>query len=357
VDTGRIEGTVAVVAAEAGVPGLSIAVTDHEGLLFSGARGFQDRGSGAVAHKATRYRWFSMTKLVTATAAVQLADRGVLDLDAPVSRHLPCWPARNTSSVRQLLSHTAGLANPLPIGWVHLAGTAGPDQSEMLERLVHRRGLVSSGNQHRARYSNLGYLAAAEVISRSTGTPFTEHVERELLRPLGMASTGFDHPAEDAATGYLNIPGLLVPVVKKMLPDGLLGESHNGIRSFNPFLVDGAGYGGLIGSATDGARFLRMHLNDGELDGTRVLSATAALQMRQFVARGRTFDHAVGWFRDRAHGPAGQWYWEHYGTGAGYWNVARVYPDRGVGIVIMTNSTRRFDFDRIMTTITKDHLT
>ena len=70
-----------------------------------------------------------MTKIVTATAALRLADEGRLDLSAPVGQygdHLKA-PGVGQPSVRQLLSHTAGLANPLPIRWAHRAEAAPPD--------------------------------------------------------------------------------------------------------------------------------------------------------------------------------------------------------------------------------------
>jgi CubicO group peptidase (beta-lactamase class C family) len=126
------------------------------------------------------------------------------------------------------------------------------------------------------------------------------------------------------------------------------GRRHARPRSIPPFLVDGAGYGGLVGPVTDAARFLQMHLNDGQLDGTRILAADTARQMRTIVARGRPFDHATGWFRrPRGHDT----YVEHYGTGVDFWNVMRIYPEHDLGITIMSNSTVGYPFHQLMTAI------
>jgi CubicO group peptidase (beta-lactamase class C family) len=111
----------------------------------------------------------------------------------------------------------------------------------------------------------------------------------------------------------------------------------------NPFAVDGPAYGGLIGNVLDAGRFLRMHLRDGELDGNRILAPATARRMRIVDRPGKPFDHAIGWFRRPGRG-AGQWV-EHFGAGAGFWNVMRLYPDRGVGFVVMSNSTRTYDFE------------
>jgi CubicO group peptidase (beta-lactamase class C family) len=337
------------------VPGLSIAVVDAAGMLLDTGFGHADIADGIPATAATRYRWFSMTKLVTATAAVQLSDQGKLDLTSQVRTHLDSWPAGHAATVGQLLSHTAGLPNPLPVKWVHPVGAAHPDQTAMLDRLLHRHGAATRPPGGPARYSNIGYLAAAEIIARTTGTSFQQHITNALLIPLGMTATGFQHPDSDAATGYLNLPRPIVPLLNGLLPAELIGDRHKGVRALRPFLVDGAGYGGLIGPASDAARFLRLHLRDGELDDVRILTPGSARQMRTLVSRGRSFDHATGWFRDRTRRAEIGCHWEHYGTGAGYWNIARIYPDLGLGVVIMTNSTRRFDFPSIMTTITKNH--
>src|SRR4051794_14151530 len=71
------------------IPGLSIAVVDRDGPVFSAGRGRRDLTSAAPATPATSYLWFSLTKVVTATAALRLVDDGELDLDARVAEYLP----------------------------------------------------------------------------------------------------------------------------------------------------------------------------------------------------------------------------------------------------------------------------
>jgi CubicO group peptidase (beta-lactamase class C family) len=330
------------------IPSLSIAVTRGSGLAYVDAFGLVNLSTLAAASATTRYLWFYMTKVVTATAALKLADEGRLDLDAPISEPLPWLPVRSAGvpTTRQLLTHTAGLANPLPIRWVHPAADPWPNQSELTRRLVTRRAFARPPGG-RARYSNLGYLLVAEVISHITDRSFTEYVESAVLRPLAMTSTGFA-ASDDLAVGYLNLPRPLPLLAAALLPAGLRGPAQGHRQSLRPFLVDGAGYGGLVGPVTDAARFLRMHLNDGQLDGMRILSTETARQMRSIVARGRPFDHATGWFRK----PAGvDTYLEHYGTGVGYWNVMRIYPEQDLGIIIMTNSTVGYPFHQLMTSI------
>lgn len=96
----------------------------------------------------------------------------------------------------------------------------------------------------------------------------------------------------------------------------------------------------------DAARFLRMHLRDGELDGQRVLTPESARGMRLLEYPGKPFSHGTGWFR-RPTESAGPWV-EHLGTGVGFWNVMRLYPGRKRGVVIMSNSTASYDFEPLM---------
>lgn len=182
-----------------------------------------------------------MSKIVTATAACRLADEGRLDLDAPVDEYveyLQAAPGTTTPNVGQLLNHTAGFGNPMP-----------------------------------ARYSNVGYLAAGQVIAAAAGMPFGAYVRQSVLKPVGMEHTGFRYQdGAERATGYVKAPRLVDPLLRGLLPGGIAGPRHGPDLSLNPFYVDGPAYGGLVGDVLDAGRFLRLHLRDGEIDGTRVLS-------------------------------------------------------------------------------------
>jgi CubicO group peptidase (beta-lactamase class C family) len=295
---------------------------------------------------STSYLWFSMSKLVTATAALRLADEGRLDLDAPASDYVPFLVGRGTGRVttRQLLTHTAGLPNPLPIRWVHPAEAPAPDARALLRRELRRRRLVRHPIGGAGRYSNLGYLAVAEVVSAAAGMPFPDYVREAVLVPAGMTGTAYGYLAgRPAATGYVRAPRLVTPLLEAVLPKGIVGRRHGAFLALRPFLVDGPGYGGLVGDVLDAGRFARLHLGDGRLDGRRVLAADTARAMRRVVAPGKPFDHATGWFRKPVKGSSAD-YVEHYGAGAGFWNVMRLYPDRDLGMVVMTNSTTTYGF-------------
>ncbi|KUM33883.1 serine hydrolase [Arthrobacter sp. EPSL27] len=328
------------------IPGLSLAVADRDRVLFAAGYGLADRATHTAATASTSYLWFSMSKIVTATAALRLVDEGRLDLNAPAGDYVAYLrgPGTPAPSVGQLLSHTAGFGNPLPLRWVHPADAEGPDPGALLRRLVGRRTAYRYPAGHAARYSNVSYLAAGQVIESAAGMAFEDYVRTSVLRPAGMDHTAFRYPdGAVRATGYVKAPRIADPLLRALLPRGVAGGRHGPYLSLNPFYVDGPAYGGLVGDVLDAARFLRMHLRDGEIDGVRVLSPGSARRMRIIDQPGKPFDHGTGWFR-RPAGTAGQWV-EHFGAGAGFWNVMRLYPERGLGIVVMSNSTRMYDFE------------
>ena len=101
------------------IPGASIAITTPDGSTYVGAHGHRDLATGAAATADTSYLWFSLTKVVTATAVRRLADEAVST--STLRRRTscpPCGDAEPGPTVRQLLTHTAGFSNPVPIRWV-----------------------------------------------------------------------------------------------------------------------------------------------------------------------------------------------------------------------------------------------
>jgi len=332
------------------VPGLALAVTGAQRLLFVETFGQRDVERRWPVTPETRIPWFSMSKIVTATAAMRLTGTGQLDLDAPVDALVPGFrtASGDRPAVRQLLNHTSGAPNPLPLRWV-LPGDASDDDARAFAAgILARHGRPKRPAGGPARYSNLGYLVLAQAIERVTGERFEEHVRRAVLEPAGMSCTGYSPAGGEPATGYVRLPPPLGLLLRAVLPAGIVGDRHGEQIALRPFRVAGSGYGGLFGSAADAARLLRLHLADGVIDGHRVLSAEAVRSMRAIVTPGAPFDLGLGWFRPAADRTATPPFVEHWGTGLGFWNAMRLYPGLGLGIVVMANTTRPYDHARLM---------
>jgi CubicO group peptidase (beta-lactamase class C family) len=324
-------------------PGLSIAVVKPE-ALWSDGFGLADIEAPNPADGDTVYLWFSMTKLVTATAVLQLADRGQLDLDRPVARLVPEFPRRDGSSrvtSRHLLSHSAGLANPIPIGWVRPADTPADDLDAFTARLLKKHSRLRGEPGKRASYSNLGYLVLGEVIQAAAGAPYVDYVRAQILEPLGMTATDFVYRADmtpRAATGYHRRFNISTGLLRLMTPTGIFDHRVGKFWALSRFCVQGAPYGGLIGTVTDAARFLALHVDPQA--HPEVLSEHAVRAMQQTTAHGRKLDVGLGWLRRRSDPPSADQYWEHLGGGGGFFNTMRVYPELKFGLVAMGNATK-----------------
>ena len=328
-------------------PGLSVAVVKRAGVWSEGF-GLADIEAPTPADADTVYLWFSMTKLVTATAVLQLSDRGQLDLDSPVAKLVPHFPKRDGGSrvtSRHLLSHSAGLANPIPVGWVRPADAPAEDLDSFTARLLKQHARLRGEPGKRASYSNLGYLVLGEVIQAVSGVSYVEYVRARILEPLGMSATDFIYRADmtpRAATGYHPRFKVSTPLLRLMTPSGIFDHRVGEFWALSRFCVQGAPYGGLIGNVSDAARFLDLHLDPGAYPG--VLSKEAVIAMQQTMARGRKLDVGLGWFRRHSDPGHSGHYWEHLGGGGGFFNTMRVYPDRRLGLVAMGNAT---DWDHL----------
>jgi len=312
-------------------PGRVVVVFDADGVRRESAFGMADVARRAPASHETPWPWFSITKLFTVTAAMRLAERGAIDLDAPAARWVPAisrlrpasWAARITP--RHLMAHAAGIANPIPLRWIRPASEPAPDVEALAERRIAEHRVLRFRPGSKARYTNLGTLVLGAAMQRASGTPFAELVAREVLAPLAMTRTGFERP-EGTAVGYHPRWNPM----RWLVPRWVVGARVGRWVSTRPFLVDGPPYGGLVGPALDLVRFGRMHLRDGELDGARVLSPSSARAMRH---------DALGFHRAPP-------FVEHYGGGPGFFDLLRLDPARGVGVIVLGNATK-YDIEAV----------
>ena len=168
--------------------------------LVRRAFGLADRTFEVPARSDTRFRVASITKLFTATLILRLAERGRLDLDAPIRRYLPDYPGGGADrvSIHQLLNHTSGIAQFDRVASLDQALREGIEQ---YQRPQTGEGLLRrccSGPLVRAPgsgfdYNNADYIVLGRIIERLTGKSFAQVLGEEILQPLGMRDSGIAH--------------------------------------------------------------------------------------------------------------------------------------------------------------------
>lgn len=172
------------------IPGLSLGIVHGDAVVFTRGYGYANEAARRRATATTGYRIASISKVFTATAVMQLAERGAVRLDERVERYVPWARGRNGSAepitVRQLLSHTSGVERDGTPHWV-------TDRFPTLAQFKARagQGLSVLPPLERWKYSNVGYALLGQVVAAASGQPYDDYVRANILAPLGLRRTGF----------------------------------------------------------------------------------------------------------------------------------------------------------------------
>jgi CubicO group peptidase (beta-lactamase class C family) len=258
-------------------PSLGLVVVKDGNIFFQKGYGqADDENDTTVSPDQTLFRAASVSKLVTATAVMQLVERGGLNLDADINTYLTRFQLESTYpspiTARHLLTHTSGVEDRLFGNTVSNA-----------DRLVSLGDYFAAHVPRRTRppgeqiaYSNTGVALAGHLVEAVSGLPFEEYV----FQPLGMHRSSFRQP----------YPAHLAPDV---VPSGADG----GAMLLYPS-------GSMINTVADMGRFIAAHLNGGRLGDARILSEETVREMhrQQFTGHARMPGIAYGFFENHTNG-------------------------------------------------------
>lgn len=311
------DSALAAAYAAANLPGAAAILVDRDGETYARAFGEADAVSGTPMQLDTPVQIASMTKAVVSVGVMQLVEAGRLELDADIGAVLPdlanpqvltgfaedgspqLRPAARAVTLRHLLTHTAGLGyffiHPEVLRYFAATGMPAPGS-----RASIRMPLMFDPGA-RWEYS-VATDWVGQAIEAVTGERLGDYLRRAVLDPLGMTSTAF-HPARPAGAAQVH------------------QRSAGGGFTVNPVFLGGGDYdsggGGLVSTAPDYARFVRMVLRGGELDGARILqSATLAEMARNQVAPLRA--GAMGSAMPELAAPYDTFPGQHTGWGLGF---------------------------------------
>lgn len=276
---------------------------EHNGVQYERAYGRRSVEPAEAMTADTIFDAASLTKVIaTMPAVMRLYEQGKIDLDAPVSRYLPGFSVSEIT-VRQLLTHTSGLRPGLGLS------DAIHGYDKVIAIALKEKTTTAPGTAFR--YSDINFILLGEIVHRISGQPLNEFVQREIYEPLGMKKSGFlpknaaaTAPTTREAKGYLR--GVVHdPTARRM--DGV------------------AGHAGLFLTANDLARFARMMLNYGELDGKRLFKRETVDLFTSVQSPTNLPRRGLGWDIDSPYaGPRGKYFpvgsYGHTGwTGTSIW--------------------------------------
>jgi CubicO group peptidase (beta-lactamase class C family) len=318
-----------------GIAGATVAVVDRQGPLLLRGYGIAEIDSRRpVAPDRTLFRIASISKTFTYLLGLKLVDSGRLKLDAPVNDYLPealKLPDDGLKPVlvRHLFTHTAGYEDS---AMGHLFRDRSADALPLQTYLVeHRPARVRQPGVHTV-YSNYSVALLGAVVAHVEGVDFETMAERRLFGPMGMTLTTFREPLPEGD------PRRVAPRFMGLWSQGFQRKGGGFEAQKFEHIAQIAPAGGASSHAADMARYLRMLINGGTLDGVPVLSASEFARLRGEALFRNSADgpgFSYGFFKRRygqveslEHGGATSWFHSNF--------VA--IPELGVGIFVSTNT-------------------
>lgn len=300
---------------QAKLPGLSIAVSLGDSLVWSEGFGYANVTHRIPVTSSTRFRIGSVTKLLTATAAARLAQDGRLDLDAPIQRYVPSFPDKGrTITIRQLLGHLSGIRH---YGRGEFLNTH-PYQSvrEALTVFQNDSLLFAPGTNYR--YTSYGYVLASAAIEKAAGKDFLTFLREDLTDPLSLTSISPDY--NDTSD------------VSQAIPYSLDSLGNFVLSPYNDNSIRWAA-GGFLSTADDLVRFGGALLTD------RFLNADMRKNLftSQTTSNDKQTGVGLGW--RIAKDSLGIPYFHHGGESIGGRAILLINPDSKVVVAILANLT------------------
>ncbi|MFZ0282566.1 MAG: serine hydrolase domain-containing protein [Bacteroidales bacterium] len=331
-------------------PSIQYTLFNKDIILKRYAFGLADIDNGIEVDDKTTYNAYSVTKTFTALAILQMAQREKLSLDDSIKKYLPDIPYDSEITIKQVLSHSAGIPNPIPLSWIHLGNAKMAfDRDQFFKGILTKYNKTKSRPNEKYAYSNLGYVLLGQILEKVSGMKYEEYIQKNIIEAIGIPETemGFEiHDPRRHATGYHKrlsfsnvILGFLIDKSKYM------GKAGSTWKPFNPFYVNGPSYGGLIGTPDSFMKYIQALLKP---DCQLITNEYKRLLFTEnYTSDNKPTGMCISWFKGQLNGNN---YFSHAGGGGGYYCEIRIYPDLGLGSLIFFNRTGMSDqrfLDRI----------
>jgi CubicO group peptidase (beta-lactamase class C family) len=343
------------------IPGAAVAIVRNDSVIYARGFGVLATGTRTPVNERTLFEIGSSSKAFTATTIAMLVGEGKMRWDAPLTTYLPDFRmydavANGAVTVRDALSHRSGIARG-ELVWVG----AGISRDEVLRRVRFLKPESPFRSQYS--YQNMMFLAAGQAAGKAAGSSWDELIPQRLFGPLGMTSS---------VTTYRGLTNANVAT-----PHGM---DHDTASLKPPFDAENiAPAGSILSSAVDMAQWLRFQLNDGVVNGKRLVTSAALREThspQMLVPRGAAAaaaaatgadtavtthfnTYGMGWFIEDYRG---QLAWQHGGNTPGMTTAVGMLPEKRFGVVVLSNmqSTplpgvlERYIFDRELSAPMRD---
>ncbi len=334
-DAGRIEALKAFVQTsmqQLGVPGASIALTDHGRVVFEGGFGVRELGKPAPVDAHTTFMIASNTKGMTTLLLAKLVDEGKLSWDEPVTKAYPAFRLGSEATTRKvLMRHLVCACTGLPRKDLEWALNANPKTPATNTFVLLAATEPTSGFGEVFQYNNLmasaaGYVGAHVLYpGRELGAAYDAAMQEKVFGPLAMTETSFDY-ARMLAGNHASPHGM-----------DLNGKPATESMAFNYAGIPSRPAGGAWSSAHDMIKYVENELSLGKLPGGQQMVSSKNLLVRREpgVPIGEDGFYGMGLSGDKVGGVLAI---HHGGSMKGFKSDLMLIPDAGIGAVILTNA-------------------
>ena len=319
-------------------PSVQYLIFTKDSVIHRFQNGFANINNKKYINQNTTYNAFSVTKTFTALAILQLAENESLNIDKPVNEYLPDFTYSSNIIIRQLLTHSAGIPNPIPLSWIHLTNEhQGYNKDKFFKHIFQENSKIKSEPNEKYSYSNLGYVILGQIIEKVSGLTYENYIEKNIIKKIGVTPNelSFTINSKNHTKGYHKkwsfsnlILGFLIDKSKYM------NDTEGKWKSFKNIYVNGTSYGGLIGTTEGFMKYLQELMKS----NSRLLSDKykKVFFTENFTKDGKKTGMCLSWFKGEMNGNE---YFAHAGGGGGYYCEIRIYPELEIGSVIMFNRT------------------
>lgn len=320
-------------------PSVQYIIFNRNEVIYNFSSGLADIESGKRIDESTTYNLFSITKTFTAIAVLQLQEKGKLNINEPALKYLQEFPYGNNITIKHLLNHSAGIPNPIPLSWIHTEEQHGKfNRDEFFDKVINKHNEADFSPNDEFKYSNLGYVLLGRIIEKASGMKYEQFIEQNIIQKAGIGkdelSFTITQPGKHAA-GYIKKWSLLNILLGFFINKSEFMNDSRGVwKPFKNYYVNGASYGGLIGTSGAMVKYLQAIIDENSVLLNK--ESKELLFAENITNDGKTSGMCLSWFTGKLNGVK---YYSHAGGGGGYYCEIRLYPDAGTASVIIFNRT------------------
>jgi CubicO group peptidase (beta-lactamase class C family) len=304
-----------------GIPGITIAVTVDQDIVYANGFGVTNFDTKKKLEPKNTFHIASVSKTFTATAVMQLHEKGKIDINKPLITYLPYFNLKDERykdiTIKQMLNHTSGMPDVDDYEWEKAVSDEGA--AERYVRSLSDSVLISKPGTE-FHYSNIAFDIMADLIAKVSGMSFEKYVKENILTPLEMKESSFYYP--EIKKSLRTSPHIGNP--PKVLPVYPYNRMHAPSSTLNTNVLEMS-------------HWAIANMYNGKYKNTQILSPeTHLMMMTPTFIRNKDQNISIGlsWFMYPYKGMTN---YEHGGSDDGYRSLLTLIPEKKIGIIILSN--------------------